>query len=563
MADEFKAQGNAAFAQKKWLKAAALYGQAIALEKDDTNLGSLHSNRSAAYVQLEQFDEALDDANQAVLKRPDWSKAHARVGEVYARQQEFHLSIQAYDRAIELAEDETSCARYESSRKTTETARARMKKAASTVPQDFYTSPDLDDLFLTKVNRAILAGTYRLDRQNGMAVSVAAAESCAKGLAQVERSVVPMGGEQVQATAFTFAIADICECIITDETAFFLESEQDAKMQLPAKLEFLLKFELQAGGCLKYFTNAVWSPKDTITDLDRRIAIDGQQRIRQTCSALIRGRVVSAFLLGSVQGERGPAILELKRALALLDEGNRKWANKSFDEKGNVFRPTLVRNVRVYLLKNLLAAHRDAKTPSARRAFKLEDVEKLAKDILAECPPSKWPPRDGSIMHIGYGALSNWEAYCALGYVYSYRARLPLVDVASGKVSLCELKAARQAAEYYDKAASTMPWLRAGGLAMRELRRREAEARKCTEDIARFYGPISDDFEPRYFALTQLRAVTDHLRQVPGADDRLIVKAIPTINSQGMPPSWDPASLLDQAFWAKLPGDVGLADVLA
>ncbi|BGP37461.1 hypothetical protein JCM10449v2_001367 [Rhodotorula kratochvilovae] len=63
MADEFKAQGNAAFAQKKWLEAVKLYGQAIALEKDDTNLGSLHSNRSAAYVQLEQFDEALDDAN--------------------------------------------------------------------------------------------------------------------------------------------------------------------------------------------------------------------------------------------------------------------------------------------------------------------------------------------------------------------------------------------------------------------------------------------------------------------------------------------------------------------
>lgn len=116
MADKFKAQGNVAFGQKKWLKAAKLYGQAIALEKDDAAKGALYSNRSAAYVQLGKLDQgasttlslsryplprslsssstaALEDANDAVRCRPQWSKAYARVAEVWGRQQEFKQSI--------------------------------------------------------------------------------------------------------------------------------------------------------------------------------------------------------------------------------------------------------------------------------------------------------------------------------------------------------------------------------------------------------------------------------------------------------------------------------------
>jgi len=65
MADKFKAEGNIAFGQKKWLKAAKLYGQAIALDKDDTAKGALYSNRSAAYVQLGKLDQGASTVARA------------------------------------------------------------------------------------------------------------------------------------------------------------------------------------------------------------------------------------------------------------------------------------------------------------------------------------------------------------------------------------------------------------------------------------------------------------------------------------------------------------------
>jgi len=104
-------------------------------------------------------------------------------------------------------------------------------------------------------------------------------------------------------------------------------------------------------------------------------------------------------------------------------------------------------------MKLLLGAHRDAKTPSAKRAFKLEDVEKLAHDILEvrrshflllvtcaasprtemltarcsscaqECTPSKWPPRDGGVMYLAYG-VRPLSRSLALPFLPSRRSAL-------------------------------------------------------------------------------------------------------------------------------------------
>ncbi|GAA5868250.1 hypothetical protein JCM8547_002292 [Rhodosporidiobolus lusitaniae] len=88
-ASDFEGASNAAFAAKKYLKASKEYSKAIELEKDDVASAALLSNRSASYLQLNEYDKALEDANLACVKRPMWSKAFARVAEVYARQQNF------------------------------------------------------------------------------------------------------------------------------------------------------------------------------------------------------------------------------------------------------------------------------------------------------------------------------------------------------------------------------------------------------------------------------------------------------------------------------------------
>ncbi|BGP37463.1 hypothetical protein JCM10449v2_001369 [Rhodotorula kratochvilovae] len=273
--------------------------------------------------------------------------------------------------------------------------------------------------------------------------------------------------------------------------------------------------------------------------------------------SLVRLHIVAAFLM-KLENKRGSAVSELKHTVALCEEGARVWAGVDYQDCGTCFSPTFIRNTRVFLLKNMVAAHRDAASPSAKKAFKLEDIEKLAKEILEECPESAWPAKDGSVMRVGYGALPNWEAYSALGFVHAQRAYAPLHNVPNGQAILADLVEAKKAAQCYDKAAALMPadwhqrrfmlwfgvqaWLRAGGTVDEKL-------------------PAK--FGPREFAQMQLKSIGDYLRQMPaGANDRQTVKAIPTLNMRGMPADWDPRTVVSRDFWLALEGDVGVADCL-
>lgn len=52
-------------------EAIQLYTQAI--QKDPSN-HVLYSNRSAAYMKQEKYNEALEDANATIKIKPDWAK---------------------------------------------------------------------------------------------------------------------------------------------------------------------------------------------------------------------------------------------------------------------------------------------------------------------------------------------------------------------------------------------------------------------------------------------------------------------------------------------------------
>ena len=75
-------RGNAAFQAGN--HAAALLHYSAALESSQgmsgADRGVLHSNRSAAHCALGHAKEAIADAREAVRLRPDWAKAHSRLG---------------------------------------------------------------------------------------------------------------------------------------------------------------------------------------------------------------------------------------------------------------------------------------------------------------------------------------------------------------------------------------------------------------------------------------------------------------------------------------------------
>ncbi|KAL0284618.1 UNVERIFIED_CONTAM: Stress-induced-phosphoprotein 1 [Sesamum calycinum] len=69
-----KDQGNEFFKAGNYLKAAALYTQAI---KQDPSNPTLYSNRAAAFLHLVKLNKALADAETTISLKPDWEKALA------------------------------------------------------------------------------------------------------------------------------------------------------------------------------------------------------------------------------------------------------------------------------------------------------------------------------------------------------------------------------------------------------------------------------------------------------------------------------------------------------
>lgn len=76
--EEYKKEGNAAFASKDFNKAIELFSKAI--ETCDQPNHVLYSNRSACYASLKQFKKAAEDAEECVKINPTWSKGFSRLG---------------------------------------------------------------------------------------------------------------------------------------------------------------------------------------------------------------------------------------------------------------------------------------------------------------------------------------------------------------------------------------------------------------------------------------------------------------------------------------------------
>lgn len=76
-ADELKALGNKAIADKNFDDAIDKFTQAIALQPDNH---ILYSNRSAAHASKKDWDNALKDADKTIEIKPDWPKGYGRKG---------------------------------------------------------------------------------------------------------------------------------------------------------------------------------------------------------------------------------------------------------------------------------------------------------------------------------------------------------------------------------------------------------------------------------------------------------------------------------------------------
>lgn len=99
LAEQAKARGNEAFADGDAGTACACWTEALVWSPGDA---ALYSNRSAGNLRLGWFDDALADAQQALLLRPRWPKAQYRVGLALAALKDFRGAADAFRRCLDL-----------------------------------------------------------------------------------------------------------------------------------------------------------------------------------------------------------------------------------------------------------------------------------------------------------------------------------------------------------------------------------------------------------------------------------------------------------------------------
>ncbi|KAF7070529.1 hypothetical protein CFC21_076040 [Triticum aestivum] len=107
-AAELKDQGNEQFKSGNYLKAAALYTQAIKLDSDNP---TLYSNRAAAFLQLVKLNKALADAETTIKLKPEWEKGYFRKGCVLEAMEQYEEAISAFQIALQHNPQNTEVAR--------------------------------------------------------------------------------------------------------------------------------------------------------------------------------------------------------------------------------------------------------------------------------------------------------------------------------------------------------------------------------------------------------------------------------------------------------------------
>lgn len=145
--EKLRAEGNALFQTKEYLKAAAVYTKAI---KVDGNNAVLYSNRSAALLQLSKVKRALVDAQTCVDLRPDWEKGHFRKGAALEALGDWQGALEAYREAascnpsnVEVSAKVKACTRMVKNRNKAVAKEGHEQRSNATVRENGKNDVDL------------------------------------------------------------------------------------------------------------------------------------------------------------------------------------------------------------------------------------------------------------------------------------------------------------------------------------------------------------------------------------------------------------------------------------
>ncbi|GFS14505.1 stress-induced-phosphoprotein 1 [Elysia marginata] len=96
-AEQCKEEGNKCMKDGKFTEAVIHYSEAV---KHEPSSAILHSNRSLAFLKLDQLYLAMEDAKQAIKLEPSWPKGFFRKGEIEFKAGQYQQALVSYKRAM-------------------------------------------------------------------------------------------------------------------------------------------------------------------------------------------------------------------------------------------------------------------------------------------------------------------------------------------------------------------------------------------------------------------------------------------------------------------------------
>ena len=111
-AERLKNQGNTHMQKKEYQEAADCYTSALKLSPAGPQSHVYFSNRAAALVSLRKFHEAILDSERSLSLKPDYGKAHARLGLAHFLLGNYQQATEAYTVALKYEPDNRASKSY-------------------------------------------------------------------------------------------------------------------------------------------------------------------------------------------------------------------------------------------------------------------------------------------------------------------------------------------------------------------------------------------------------------------------------------------------------------------
>jgi tetratricopeptide (TPR) repeat protein len=110
--ERLKSLGNAHMQKKEYQDAAASYTEALKLSPSGPNSHVYYSNRAAALLSMKKFNDAILDSERSLSLKPNYGKAHARLGLAHFLLGNYRQAMEAYTVALKYEPDNKSSKSY-------------------------------------------------------------------------------------------------------------------------------------------------------------------------------------------------------------------------------------------------------------------------------------------------------------------------------------------------------------------------------------------------------------------------------------------------------------------